>query len=416
MSHEGRSMKKSISLVLVVLGLGSLWAEKPRRYVETGFTLGAGFANNYLKYGDFFNDEHIIRIDLSAMGSYDFNLVSDVAAQTFVNVNGERFSIGIFAGMEGMFYGSISKQLFQLLSNGNTSRYSKAEFAFGGSLFADTGLNLETQLGKLRLRIGPAVFLPLVYIPKPKKTDLIVKTGEDTMSITGNVAVDIYSPIKLGTGTGDAGEFGIDMGGLSKAIDSGALGFDLTLGAEYPLSSMLDAGILVSHIPVALSRLTHHAKMRADFGFNDQVSEESLLDLLKEGKVDDLLRIGDPEFTFSRGILYVSRPLRFDLYSRIKFIGSLLVVRPHAGISLFTPYGDIPCFNAGIEGQINAWRLLQLSLSSGYEELIWKHRLGLILNLRVLQLDLGVSTQSQEFTRSFALSGLGVSLGVHIGF
>jgi hypothetical protein len=302
------------------------------------------------------------------------------------------------------------------LSNGNTSRYSKAEFAFGGSLFADTGLNLEAQLGKLRLRISPAVFLPLVYIPKPKKMALIVKTGEDTMSITGNMAVDIYSPVKLGTGTGDTGEFGIDIGGLSKVLDSGALGFDLTLGAEYPFASMLDAGILVSHIPVALSRLTYQTTMKANFGFNDQGSEKSLLDLLKEGNVDDILRIQDPEFTFSRGVFYVSRPLRFDLYSRIKFIGNLLVVRPHAGISLFTPYGDIPCFNAGIEGQIHIWRLLQLSLSSGYEELLWKHQLGLILNLRVLQFDLGVSTQSQEFTRSFMLSGLGISLGVHIGF
>jgi hypothetical protein len=194
------------------------------------------------------------------------------------------------------------------------------------------------------------------------------------------------------------------------------LGFDVTLGAEYPLASILDAGILVSHIPVALSRLTHQAQMKANFGFNDQDSEASLLDLLKGGNVDEILRIEDPEFTFSRGVFYVSRPLRFDLYSRIKVIGNFLVLRPHGGISLFTPYGDIPCFNAGLEGQIHIWRLFQFSLSSGYEELLWKHRLGLILNLRVLQFDLGVSTQSQEFTHSFALSGLGISLGLHIGF
>jgi hypothetical protein len=384
--------------------------------VEAGFTLGAGFGNNYLQYGDFFNDEHIIRINLNAMGLYDFNFVSDMAAQTFFTVRGERFSIGVFAGLEGMFYGNISKQLFQLLSHGNTSRYSKAEFAFGGSLFADTGVNLETQLGKLRLRISPAVFLPLVYIPKPKKMALTVKTAEDTMSITGSVALDIYSPVMLGSGTGDEGNFSIDTAGLSKVLDSGALGFDLTLGIEYPLASILDAGILVSHIPVALSRLTYQATMKADFGFNDQGLETSLLDLLKEGKVDDILHIEDPEFAFSRGVFYVSRPLRFDLYGRIKFMGNFLVLRPHGGISLFTPYGDIPCFNAGIEGQIHIWRLLQLSLGSGYEELLWKHRFGLMLNLRILQVDLGVSTQSQEFTRSFALSGLGLSLGVHIGF
>ncbi|MDR1986404.1 MAG: hypothetical protein LBP88_05460 [Treponema sp.] len=414
-------MRKSIGLALMilglwVLGLGRLWAEKPRRYIEAGFMIGAGFANNYLGYGDFFNDDHVIRIDFNSMGSHDFNLVSDVAAQTFFNVNREGFSIGVFTGIEGMFYGNISKQLFQLLKEGNTSRYSKAEFAFGGSVFADTGMNLETRLGKLRLRISPAVFLPLIYIPRPKETALTVKTGDDTMSITGNVAVDIYSPVKLGTNTADGGDFSIDTGGYSKVLDSGALGFDLTLGAEYPLAPILDAGILVSHIPVALSRLTYQAQMKANFGFNDQDSDMSLLDQLKEGNVDDMLRIEDPEFTFSRGAYYVSRPLRLDLYGRIKLIRDLLVLRPHGGISLFTPYGAAPCFNAGLEGQIHIWRLFQFSLSSGYEELVWKHRLGLMLNVRVLQLDLGVSTQSQEFTRSFALHGLGVSLGLHVGF
>jgi hypothetical protein len=408
-------MNKSIALALALLGLGSLWAEKPRRYVEAGFTVAGGFANNYLGYGDFFNDQRILRIDLNKMGRYNFNLLADLEARTFFTVRGETFTVGLFAGAEGMFYGDLSKELFQLLRDGNTSRYAKAEFAFGGSLFADTGVQVEAVVGKLRLHISPAVFVPLVYIPRPKMA-LTVKTGEDTMSMTGAVALDMYSPVRLGTGTGDVGSLDMDIASLPRILDSGALGVDLTLGVEYPLASWVDGGILVNHIPIALSRLTHQTRLRADFGFNDQNSELPLLDMLKEGRIDEILHIGDPEFSFSRGVYYVSRPMRFDLYGRLRVLSDWLVLCPQVGVSLFTPYGDIPCFNAGITGQLRVKRLVQLSLGTGYEELVWKHRLGFMLNLRVVQIDLGVTMQSQDFIHSFGLNGLGAALGVYVGF
>ncbi|MDR1955965.1 MAG: hypothetical protein LBQ30_03845 [Treponema sp.] len=405
-------MQKSIGVLWLALGLGCLWAEKPRRYVELGFNLETGFANNYLTYTDFFNDDRIIHIDLNSMGRYDFNLAGDVSAKTFLTINGEGFSVGLFTGLAGLFYGSLSEELFRLLNEGNTSPYSQADLALGGSLFAEAGIQIQKQIGKLRFMISPAVFLPLVVIPKPKTMSLIVKTGEETMSVTGDFTVDIYSPVALGTGE----TFSVDTGKLSKALDSGALGFDVSLGAEYPLFSILDAGLLVRQIPIGLSRLTYRTQIQAAFGFNTIASEQSLLDMLKEGRIEDMLMLEDPDVSFSRGLIYVVRPLRVDLYGRIRFLGHFLVLRPYVGLSLFTPYGDVPCFNGGLEGQINLWRLLSMSVSSEYTDLLWKHRIGFILNLRVLQLDLGVSTQSQEFTRSFQLSGLGASLGLHIGF
>jgi hypothetical protein len=159
--------------------------------------------------------------------------------------------------------------------------------------------------------------------------------------------------------------------------------------------------------------------MQGMFGFNDGYTEAdgSLLDRLQNGEIDSLIIIEDPEITYSRGIVFVSRPLRFDLYALFRPLRTqFLVLRPNAGLSLFTLYGSSPCFNLGLEGQLNLWRLFSVNLGTGFTELIWKHWLGITLNLRLVELNLGLSLRSQEFTESFKLNGLGVSLGLHIGF
>ncbi|MDR1955593.1 MAG: hypothetical protein LBQ30_01910 [Treponema sp.] len=408
-------MKKGMGLLWCVCVVGCLWAEKPRRYVELGFQLESGFANNYLGYRDIFNDDKIIRLNFNEMGVYDFNLAADVSAQTFLNIQGATFSVGLSAGLEGLAYGSVSKSLFALLSRGNRSGLSKTELAFGGGLFADAGFTFERQFGKLRFLVNPAIFLPVVYIPKPD-ISLSVRTLSNDVSISGKLAMEVYSPIRLGEGE----EFGIDTSNLSELMGSGALGTDISLGAEYALTSFLDAGLLLSHIPLGSSRLHSQAQVSATFGFNNGTGEDegSLFDQLLNGNIDEILNIEDPTVLYDQGkVIFVSRPLRFDLYAHIRLLGkNFLVLRPNAGLSLFTLYGSLPCFNAGLEGQINLGRLLSINGGSAYRELLWKHHLALTLNLRLVELNLGLNLRSQELAESFKLSGLGVSFGLRAGF
>ena len=41
------------------------------------------------------------------------------------------------------------------------------------------------------------------------------------------------------------------------------------------------------------------------------------------------------------------------------------------------------------------------------EDMIWKEQLGLMLNLRVMEVDFLVGSQSDDFVKSFAGAGLG---------
>jgi hypothetical protein len=74
------------------------------------------------------------------------------------------------------------------------------------------------------------------------------------------------------------------------------------------------------------------------------------------------------------------------------------------------------CFNAGMEAQLNLKRIFSLALSSGCRERIWRRNVGIMLNLRVFQLDLGVSRQSRSFVDGFKLKGLGAAAGLRPGF
>ena len=72
--------------------------------------------------------------------------------------------------------------------------------------------------------------------------------------------------------------------------------------------------------------------------------------------------------------------------------------------------------DAGIKVKFDLFNILALTASSNYEDMIWKEQLGLMLNLRVLEVDFLVGSQSDDFVKSFAGAGLGASLGMKFGF
>jgi hypothetical protein len=50
------------------------------------------------------------------------------------------------------------------------------------------------------------------------------------------------------------------------------------------------------------------------------------------------------------------------------------------------------------------------------EDLVWKERIGLTFNFRIIEFSAGLTTQSQEFIRSFQGAGFGLDFGLRMGF
>jgi hypothetical protein len=89
-------------------------------------------------------------------------------------------------------------------------------------------------------------------------------------------------------------------------------------------------------------------------------------------------------------------------------------LKPNMGFTALTASGAAN-FNWGVQGDLS-FLFLSFHLGTGLNQGIWKHRLGLGLNLHIFEILVEGSFQSTDFQGSFNASGLGLNLGFRFGF
>jgi len=369
-----------------------------RLYFEIGIDAGVGFDN------DLFKQEDILRTDLvfdlekigGDVGPNGFNLNTGVLAGLFVDIKKIPIKEGAWdikfsMNVDGNINLNVPKSLFTLLSEGNLNHSSlKGTISGSGGIFADAGLGVSAKYGKLSLGVRPALFAPLVFIPKTGiNYDLETSTY---ISLETSGDIQIYSVLDE------------DL----KIVKPG-FGSDLSLTGEYALFPFLDIGGSLSNIPLIPAAMENRMviALKDDFGFmiQDPLTTPSVFPEKFEYDI-----------TFDSAPLKVFRPLRFDVYARWKPLGELLIVQPNVGFSVSIVDKEW-FFNAGAEARINLLKnMFSLHAGTGMEELVWKHRLGFALSFRVFELNLEAMLRSQNFVKSFGLRGLGVNLGLRFGF
>jgi hypothetical protein len=370
-----------------------------RQYFEFGFGAAVGFANDFIGAGDLLQKNIMIDFDalLDKIGDDGINLNCNVEGDIFflnVNMQGS-WNFGLFTRVDGGIYANLPKSFFSLLTEGNIKNHSpKGEFTVSGGIFADVGLNAQVRLfEKLKIGITPVYYVPIIYIPKSViRYEL---EAEDSLKFQTVGEFNIYTPFSLDTVRIDNSLFG--QGGA-----------DISLDAEYALCSFLDAGTTISHIPLVPAVLDHYLYLSSQF----EIDGSNILQ-------NQELVIPDFEFEtqYNTNASYtVIRPLRFDFYALFKPLKTnLFVLRPNIGFTVLNASEETN-FNWGIEARLNLKDLFRVSLGTGYEETLWKHRLGLALNLRVFELNLEVGLRSQRFVNSFMLNGVSVGVGLCFGW
>ncbi|MDR2633963.1 MAG: hypothetical protein LBC51_10150 [Treponema sp.] len=392
-------MKKYIALCLVVSSILSLrlYAEKPRRLVELGFDAGAGLANNLTGIRDIMKKQ--VYLDLEALSrsisQNGIDLNTDFESKMFFNFNlSELWGFGISSGIEGSINGNIPKSFFTLLTEGNIHQHTfEGDFTVFGGIFANTAVDVHGTFGKLRVGIIPALYVPLIYIPRSG-----INYGLDTdtaLNARAEADITVYSP------------FSLENPDSSTAMQGA--GFDLSLQGEYALLPFLDLGGTLSHIPLGGAVLKHQMRV---------YSEEFTID--KDNLLQDP-NLEIPEFEikqeYTTGSYRVFRPLRFDVYALYRpLLVDFFSIRPNIGFTHVFGAGIAPYFNAGLELRLSVLRLLFFHLGTGYEESLWRHRLGFAVNLRFVELDLEAGLRSQDFAKSFNLQGMHVKVGLRLGF
>jgi hypothetical protein len=417
-------MKKILLFCAVLLVGFQAYGQIPPRYFEWGLDFDAEFANNYIGLTDILNPEKKVKIDLDLLPiDQGLSLDVDMGFRTFLNVQTRgkhEVGFGLSVGLDVDMYGTFPGEIMEFLSKGNAgARSFSGDIATGASIFADLDLEAHAKFGKLKLGLSPAMFIPVVYVPKPSGKIVL----DTTDAVSGEFFIDayVYVPVPLAELQGSPDSPG-DMGSFMNSLMINpwtildARGFDLSLTAEYELLPVLDLGGSVSHIPLLPAYLGYGMHAHMAYRFNNEGL--GILDMLEDDfDFDELFTEEALETTYNDNAAYrVFRPLSFDVYVQYKPLKTKsIILKPNFGFSVLTVY-EKALFNFGLEGKLDWKNFVSLTLRSGLRERVWRHEAAFMLNFRVLELDVGVALQSQGFKDSFKIKGAQAVVGVRLGF
>ncbi|MDR0636284.1 MAG: hypothetical protein LBF87_04325 [Treponema sp.] len=381
---------------------GMPMSEPPKRFFEIGVDVSGGVANNGLGFSDLFRKEIVLDIPeiQKKVGENGMIAALSPLVNGFLNINiGEFLGIGVFAKMEGDINFTLGSALLDFLANGNGEKHdmSGEAVSVAGGIFMETGLRGFLHLDRWTFTASPAAFVPLVYIPKSTLKYSLNTSNNFKLSVDGKI--DVYTP------------FSLKEGDYAQIADMSHAGFDLTIGAEYGLFDWLYVGGTANNIPIIPSTLTHRMTIKADdlsIGLGDNP--------LSDPKMETNMEVGDPEYVTDAN-QSVSRPLTFDVYAKWQVLDMRFlkfVLKPNIGFTALTASGD-PNFNWGIQADTSLL-FLSFQLGTGLNQGVWKHRAGIGINLRILEILAEASLQSTDFLGSFNASGLGIGVGFRFGF
>jgi len=369
-----------------------------RQSFELGIDLGVGLDNDFFTFVDFFKPEIVLdftsgnsirnsglTFNAAAIAGLFFNLKN-------VNIKHTNWDFGFFAGVDGGLNLNVPKSLFAIITEGNVNqRAIEGKIGVSGGFYAEAGLGASTKFGNLSIGIKPALFSPMLFIPKAHSgiNYSIITDNQITLLLDGGVS--IYSPF-------------VENGEIK-------LGADFTLEGEYAFFPFLDVGGSLSHIPVVPAVLRNRMRLALDefeFGIGG--------DAMMNGGGIELpeLNFGEAEYDTFR--LNVFRPMRLNLYARYKpYSSELFTIIPNIGFSVDIS-NEQGYFNAGMAARFNLRNLVSVSLSTGYMEAVWIHQLGIVFNVKIIELNLKAAVRSASFIGSFKAQGVGVNLGLRLGW
>jgi hypothetical protein len=383
-----------------------------RRVKNRGFELGivnlnVNLANSFMGVGEFFRETVSIDIENFEKG-FRFGFGADVRP-IFFNVNlQDRWGFGMDIARVTA-YGNID-------ISGNLLRIKRTDgdnFGVGAAVFADVGFPAffhvkdfkikDFEVKDLKIKIRPAVFATIGYtVPDMRYT---YKNRNDGSLIEIAYAVQVYTPFSLDENN-------------PQGFTGSAIGVDLGAGREFQKYSWLDLGVDITNIPLIPSKMSHYMRIK-DKVFVDS-SKINLTDLL-DGKdlPEDVLYLPenfDPVYgTKDRLVL---RPFKMVFRADYRPLETrLLSIIPTLGFSVNGLYVSPGSIEAGVKVRCDMENRFIVTLGlMNYEDRLWKNSIDLVLNLRAVEIDLGIAMQSQDFAKSWQAAGLSIDFGLKFGW
>ncbi|GBU29664.1 hypothetical protein R84B8_03237 [Treponema sp. R8-4-B8] len=426
-------MKKFITLLVIFLFIHSfcLYADdvesfdddpmeigkkKPFGMEDRGFEIGLAnfnfnFANNFLTIKEVFQDVVSIDIDKLSDG-FKLNLGLNVTPFYFTFKSKKGWGFGLSTNIETMGIIGIS---------GNMLTFHKAKddnSDISGALFGSATINALFDVWKLKVNVNPSLFYTLAYItPSPNSSSSLVYTldypnGETIMCIDYGIRLYTGFPLDSNDGFSLTAKPGFDF----------SVGVGYQLAKEIGLSKILpfldfDVSLDLIHIPLISSKIEDYTELKGRIGSDKPIT---LLGGDSQDGSDFFSSFetagGDTET--GKKVIDVYRP--FKLIARADwrplFGARLLTVTPIIGFCVNTLYYEPVSLEWGVNACLNLANFFLVKAGINFTDRMWVNSLGIALNLRALEIDLGLDIRSQTFAQSWSGGGMGVNFGLKFGW
>lgn len=444
-------MKKLIlSFVIFTSLICASFAENffAHRFFEIKVDVPVEVSNNLLGITDIMKKDVVIDLAEIADSVKDKGaaLKGSVAPSVSIGLDIPRGLIfGVKVGAEADVGVGLSDDLFTFVGKGNMAleNPNKMEVRTSNTyadIFATASLNAGWNTKKSRLEFIATAFSSLAHFDATNTyAKLYINDETNTISYEANVGANLYSNVNLVSGLDD-------VQAIINSITNN-MGFDLSANYKRDLFRFLTIGAN-ARIPLVPSKLSLCSAV--SYNKSGEINIEQFLgssdgqtntddqdsgnvppvnepdeteDTSDSMNVKDML--GDPVLLAEPYAIH--RPLKFGVSANFHPFGTLLSTKGYIGIGIRHPFANV--INAAtdisetdfyvdysIGGRLSLWNILSLELTHECMDEIYKNQLALALNIRLVEVDAGVSMASTNFTKSFTGAGLGAFVTVAVGF
>lgn len=404
-------MKKILACIFAVSVISTAAFSKnwfSQRFFEVKVGADVDFSNNLFALNDFMKKDLVIDLRKIAdeCPKNGFNIRADVEPSFALNLNILDFNFGLSSGVQMYESMEFSKDLFDFLGYGNSiGQTMNFGFKNDTDVFAFTQVDVGFKLGRLKIKAQPAIFLPIISIRGGGGSVTVLNDDDGNLSVGMNMNMDVYSISELKKADEGSGVT-VDPDKLQSTIIDG-YGFDIGGGVTYSFTKTFDLEA-TCRIPILPGRLNYKSNIQGGSDYNVK-----LTDFNNSEKTDRETTVTNVKET-----LMINRPMKLDVYADKDLLGSLFNARAGAGFGIRRPFSDAAVFYPEyyLGFTVNLIDIVKVRVSTEYTDQLFKHELGTTLNVRVVQFDIGVSSQSSSFKKSMAVAGLGGYAYLTMGF
>ena len=399
-------MKKFASTIIIfILVLCNIHAEElfpdtnlriKERSFEIGYNLNIVLSNNLITAQNFLQERMVLDFD-NLGGSLNIHTGMSYTP-FFINIRTEKgggWGLSLNTNVFGSF--ALSEKIFTF----SEADGEKSDSGF--AVFTDVSMDFIFKIEYFKIKIKPSVFLPVMYT-RPEIVYTFDTTGESNLSLEYDA--QIYTALKID-----------DIDNIKLGLNSFTTvpGVDFSISVEYPLSRAIgifkkfalfdfDVGIDLLNIPLNPSTMNHYIRMTGNI-------------TLEGDKIESFLKPDiSKDFSYGEDKKKVFRPFRTILWADWRLFGNhLFTISPHFGFSINLLYIEPFSPEYGLQLKLDLANIFAISLGTRYEDRFWKTGTNILLNLEIVEFNIGAAVSSKEFLDVPSIGGVGIYIGLKIG-